>query len=77
MNLGRVQSDINALWSIAPHDISIVLPLLGVMPLEVSARGAGFLNSAVEDVVFMTLSSQAMCWCMCKPRGLTQAKRGA
>jgi predicted dehydrogenase len=56
VNLGRVQSDINALWSIAPHDVSIVLYLLGVMPLEVGARGAGFLNSAVEDVVFMTLS---------------------
>src|SRR5206468_6446911 len=56
VNLGRVQSDSNALWSIAPHDISIVLYLLGVMPLAVSARGAGFLNSAIEDVVFMTLS---------------------
>src|SRR5207249_4098491 len=56
VNLGRVQSDINALWSIAPHDISIVLYLLGTMPLEVSARGAAFLNSAVEDVVFMTLT---------------------
>ena len=56
VNLGRVQSDINALWSIAPHDISIVLYLLGAMPLEVSARGAGFLNAAIEDVVFMTLT---------------------
>ncbi len=56
VNLGRVQSDINALWSIAPHDVSIVLYLLEMMPLEVSARGAAFLNSAIEDVVFMTLT---------------------
>jgi len=55
VNLGRVQSDINALWSIAPHDVSIALFLLGEMPLEVSARGAAYLNGRVEDVVFLTL----------------------
>lgn len=55
VNLGRVQSDVNALWSIAPHDISIALYLFGQMPESVSARGARYLNGAVEDVVFMTL----------------------
>jgi predicted dehydrogenase len=56
VNLGRVQRDINALWSIAPHDISILLYVLGAMPLEVSARGATYLNENVEDVVFVTLT---------------------
>ena len=56
VNLGRVQRDINALWSIAPHDISILLYVLGAMPLEVSARGATYLNVNVEDVVFVTLT---------------------
>ncbi len=56
VNLGRVQQDINALWSIAPHDISILLYVLGAMPLEVSARGARYLNAGVEDVVFATLT---------------------
>lgn len=55
VNLGRVQRDINALWSIAPHDISILLYVLGAMPVEVSARGATYLNEKVEDVVFVTL----------------------
>lgn len=55
VNLGRVQRDLNALWSIAPHDISILICLLGAMPLEVSARGATYLNSGVEDVVFVDL----------------------
>jgi predicted dehydrogenase len=55
VNLGRVQSDINALWSIAPHDISILLFLLGAMPETVSARGGMYLNGQVEDVVFMNL----------------------
>jgi predicted dehydrogenase len=56
VNLGRVQQDINALWSFAPHDISILLYVLGAMPLEVSARGGKYLNDHVEDVVFITLS---------------------
>jgi predicted dehydrogenase len=56
VNLGRVQWDINALWSIAPHDISILLFLLGTMPLTVSAHGARYLNDEVEDVVFLTLN---------------------
>jgi len=55
VNLGRVQSDINALWSIAPHDISILLFLLEQMPVSVSAQGATYLKSGVEDVVFITL----------------------
>lgn len=56
VNLGRVQRDINALWSIAPHDISILLYLLDAMPLDVSARGATYLSDAMEDVVFVTLT---------------------
>ena len=56
VNLGRVQQDINVLWSIAPHDISILLYVLGEMPVEVSAHGATYLNAHVQDVVFVTLT---------------------
>ena len=55
VNLGRVQSDINALWSIAPHDISIAIHLLGQQPEAVSCQGAACLNGQVEDVIFLTL----------------------
>lgn len=55
VNLGRVQKDVNALWSIAPHDISIALYLVGQPPVEVSAQGASYLNPGIEDVVFLTL----------------------
>lgn len=55
VNLGRLQSDVNALWSIAPHDISIALHLLGQMPEAVRCQGASCLNSIVEDVVFLTM----------------------
>ena len=59
VNLGRVQHDLNALWSIAPHDISIMNFLLNAMPLEVSARGARCLGTGVEDVVFADLTYPA------------------
>lgn len=55
-NFGRVQTDINAMWSLAPHDISIVLELMGQAPTEVSAHGGGFLTPGIQDVVFATLS---------------------
>lgn len=55
VNLGRVQSDINALWSIAPHDISIAIHLLGQAPAAVSCQGAACLNGQVQDVIFLTL----------------------
>lgn len=55
VNLGRVQTDINALWSIAPHDVSIMLALLKTMPHSVSAHGATYVNPGIEDVVFVLL----------------------
>jgi predicted dehydrogenase len=55
VNLGRIQHDVNALWSFAPHDISILNYWFGQEPVRISARGFCFLNSGVEDVVFVTL----------------------
>lgn len=55
VNLGRLQSDVNALWSIAPHDISIALHLMERMPEAVRCQGASCLNGVVEDVVFLTM----------------------
>lgn len=55
LNLGRIQSDINAFWSIGPHDISIANYLIGADPEWVSARGARYLNQTVEDVTFVTV----------------------
>lgn len=55
LNLGRIQSDINAFWSIGPHDVSIANYLLGGSPEWVSARGARYLNTQVEDVMFVTV----------------------
>jgi predicted dehydrogenase len=55
LNLGRVRQDVNALWNLAPHDISILLYWLGADPESVSAKGLSFLQTGIEDVVFADL----------------------
>lgn len=55
LNLGRLRTDVNALWNLAPHDVSIILYLLEEMPVRVSTRGACYLQPGVEDVAFATL----------------------
>lgn len=55
VNLGRIQTDVNALWSFAPHDVSIINYWIGQEPVRVAARGFSCLNGEVEDVVFVTL----------------------
>jgi predicted dehydrogenase len=55
LNLGKVRSDENALWSLAPHDVSVALYLLGEEPESVDASGQAFLQPGIEDVVFATL----------------------
>jgi predicted dehydrogenase len=55
VNLGKVRDVENALWSFAPHDISIILHLLGKEPVRVTATGASYLQSGIEDVAFMVM----------------------
>ena len=55
VNLGKIRKDENALWSFAPHDISIIMYLLEAEPENVSARGQAYLQDSVEDVVFLNL----------------------
>jgi predicted dehydrogenase len=55
VNLGKVRRDESALWSFAPHDLSVILHLLGMEPIDVVARGSAFLQGRVEDVVFVDL----------------------
>ena len=55
VNLGRIREDENALWSFAPHDLSMINFLLAARPISVSARGRSYLRPGVEDVVFVNL----------------------
>jgi predicted dehydrogenase len=54
-NLGLFQRDVNVAWDLAKHDISIILMLLGQMPLEVSCHGQSHYRNNVEDVAMLTL----------------------
>ena len=60
LNLGKIRKDENALWSLAPHDISVVGYLLGQQPSRVSAVGQSFLQEGVEDLVFVSLHYRGM-----------------
>jgi len=57
VNLGKVRDMENALWSFAPHDISMILFLLGKEPVSVTATGQCYLqkDKEIEDVVFMNM----------------------
>lgn len=55
LNLGRVRHEENILWSFAPHDISVVLFLLGQMPLRASASGGSYLQPGIVDVTVTNL----------------------
>jgi predicted dehydrogenase len=55
LNLGKLRSDENALWSLGAHDISVVLHLAGEDPDFVEARGEAYTRAGVEDVVFSFL----------------------
>jgi len=56
LNLGLFQSDINVAWDLAPHDISIILHILGQVPVSVNCQGKAHFNSEIEDVTNMTLN---------------------
>ena len=55
VNLGLFQKDINVLWDLAPHDVSILIYVLGMMPTHVSAIGSAHVTEGVEDVAIVTL----------------------
>ena len=56
LNLGLFQKDINAAWDLAPHDISIILHILGELPITVNCQGNAHISPAVEDVTNMSLT---------------------
>ncbi|HEY2141327.1 MAG TPA: Gfo/Idh/MocA family oxidoreductase [Solirubrobacteraceae bacterium] len=55
LNLGKLRSDENALWSLGAHDVSVVLHLVGEDPVECMAHGESYVRAGVQDVVFCYL----------------------
>ncbi len=55
LNLGKLRTEEDILWSFAPHDIAAVLHLLGESPTSVAAQGASYLNHPISDVTLTIL----------------------
>jgi predicted dehydrogenase len=58
LNLGKVRREENILWSFAPHDIAIILRLVGAWPLRVAAAGAAYLQPSIADVTVTNIEFQ-------------------
>jgi len=78
-SLGLFHPTLNVIWDLAPHDISILIHLLGQTPNSVSTRGVAYIQKDVEDIAYMTLmfpnnvlSHIRMSWLdPCKTRRIT------
>lgn len=55
LNLGLFQRHANVLWDLAPHDISILMHVLGQQPVVVSARGSTCVRADVHDVCYLEI----------------------
>ncbi len=55
INLGLFQSDINVIWDLAPHDISILQHIIDEKPVSVVATGASHTNNGIENIAYLTL----------------------
>lgn len=55
LNIGKIRAEENILWSFAPHDISVILMLLGEMPEAIYATGGTYLQDQIPDTTLTTL----------------------
>lgn len=55
LNLGQVRRDVDVIYNLAPHDISILLYLFGSSPSRVSARGVARIQPHLADIAFIDL----------------------
>ena len=56
VNLGLFQHDINVVWDLAPHDISVKNYLIPKKAVSVSAVGSGHINEHIEDIAYLTVN---------------------
>lgn len=56
LNLGKLRREESVLWSFAPHDISVILGLLGENPDQVMAQGGNYLHHRISDVTVSALN---------------------
>lgn len=56
LNLGLFQKDINVAWDLAPHDISVILHLLGKKPVSLNCQGKAHINPKIEDITNISIN---------------------
>jgi predicted dehydrogenase len=56
INLGLFQPDINVLWDLAPHDISILTYLIKEMPQSINATGISHTGNKIENIAYLTVN---------------------
>jgi len=56
LNMGKLRREENVLWSFAPHDVSVILGLLGEMPTTVYTQGGNYLHQQIADVTVSLLT---------------------
>ena len=59
LNLGPIRQDVNALWDLSVHDISIMLHLMDCLPISVNCQGLAYVNKNVHDVCVLTLEFES------------------
>src|SRR6266478_5165782 len=74
LNLGLFQKDINVAWDLAPHDISIILHILGEFPTAINCQGNAHITPGVEDVTYPSLPSSHHPCAMIQPIGIALRK---
>jgi predicted dehydrogenase len=58
INLGLIQQDLNVLWDLAPHDISVLDYLSNELPISVNATGVSHIHNGIENVAYLTVNYQ-------------------
>jgi predicted dehydrogenase len=58
INLGLIQQDVNVLWDLAPHDISILDFLEPTLPVSVNATGVSHIHNGIENIAYLSVNYQ-------------------
>ncbi len=58
INLGLIQQDVNVLWDLAPHDISVLDYLSDELPISVNATGVSHIHNGIENIAYLTVNYQ-------------------
>lgn len=59
INLGLFQPDVNVLWDLAPHDLSILFHLIPENPISVNATGISHTHNGIENIAYLTVNYQS------------------